>query len=56
VGSERRDIKCPWHGSVFSLRTGAALHGPATVDEFSFETRITEDGRIEVRAKEPTRS
>jgi nitrite reductase/ring-hydroxylating ferredoxin subunit/uncharacterized membrane protein len=56
VGSERRDIQCPWHASVFDIRTGSALHGPATVDEFSFETRIADDGRIEVRAKEPTTS
>lgn len=54
VGSERRDIECPWHRSVFSLRTGTPLHGPATADEFTFETRIADDGRIEVRAKEPT--
>lgn len=51
MGRERCDIKCPWHGSVFSMRTGAALHGPATMDEPAFETRIAADGHIEVRAK-----
>lgn len=51
VGSERCDIRCPWHASVFSLRTGSALHGPATMDEPTFETRIAEDGAVEVRAR-----
>jgi nitrite reductase/ring-hydroxylating ferredoxin subunit/uncharacterized membrane protein len=54
VGSARRDIKCPWHGSVFSMRSGAALHGPATMDEPTFETRVAEDGSVEVRARNPT--
>ncbi len=51
VGRERCDIKCPWHGSVFSVRTGAALHGPATMDEPVLETRIAADGHIEVRGR-----
>lgn len=50
VGRDRCDIKCPWHGSVFSLRTGAALHGPATMDEPVFETRVAADGRVELKA------
>ncbi len=50
VGEGRRDIKCPCHGSVFSLRNGAALHGPATMDEPVFETRVADDGKLEVRA------
>ena len=54
VGRDRRDIRCPCHGSVFDVRTGSVLHGPATADEFTFETRTASDGRIEVRAKEPT--
>ncbi|MGH2378887.1 MAG: DUF2231 domain-containing protein [Candidatus Limnocylindria bacterium] len=52
VGSDRRDIRCPWHQSVFSLRTGAALHGPATMDEPTFETRVA-DGTVEVRVRGP---
>jgi nitrite reductase/ring-hydroxylating ferredoxin subunit/uncharacterized membrane protein len=51
VGGQRRDIKCPWHGSVFSLRSGAALHGPATMDEPTFETRVAADGSLEVRSR-----
>lgn len=49
VGEHRRDVKCPWHGSVFSLRTGSALHGPATMDEPIFEVRVSEAGALEVR-------
>jgi nitrite reductase/ring-hydroxylating ferredoxin subunit len=51
VGGRRRDIKCPWHGSVFSMRSGAALHGPATMDEPVFETRVAGDGVVEVRSR-----
>lgn len=51
VGSDGCDVKCPWHGSVFSFRSGAALHGPATMDEPTFETRIAADGRIEVKLR-----
>jgi len=53
VGGDRRDIKCPWHASVFSVRTGAALHGPATMDEPTFETRVAADGTVEVRSRVP---
>ena len=53
VGKERCDIKCPWHGSVFSMRSGAALHGPATMDEPTFEARIAGDGTLELRSKVP---
>jgi nitrite reductase/ring-hydroxylating ferredoxin subunit/uncharacterized membrane protein len=53
VGSQRRDIECPWHFSVFSVKTGAALHGPATMDEPTFETRVAEDGNVEVRVRGP---
>lgn len=49
VGGDRRDIECPWHFSVFSVRSGAALHGPATIDEPTFETRVAADGNVEVR-------
>ncbi len=49
VGADRRDIKCPWHASVFSVRTGRALHGPATMDQPRLETRVAPDGMLEVR-------
>jgi nitrite reductase/ring-hydroxylating ferredoxin subunit/uncharacterized membrane protein len=53
VGRERCDIECPWHFSVFSVRSGAALHGPATMDEPTFETRVADDGSVEVRVRGP---
>jgi len=40
-------ITCPWHESVFSLRTGEVVHGPATAPQPKFNTRVT-DGSIEV--------
>lgn len=52
VGRDRTNIQCPCHGSVFDLRTGSVLHGPATVDEFAFEARLSQDGRVEVRSRE----
>ncbi|BCJ53039.1 hypothetical protein Asp14428_45140 [Actinoplanes sp. NBRC 14428] len=33
-------IVCPWHGSTFRLRDGAAMHGPATGDQPTLRTRI----------------
>lgn len=45
IGSE---IECPWHGSKFSLRTGAVLAGPASRPQPSYETR-TRYGSIQVR-------
>lgn len=54
VGRDGRHLRCACHGSVFDVRTGSVLHGPATVDEFAFETRIATDGSIEVHAREPT--
>jgi nitrite reductase/ring-hydroxylating ferredoxin subunit/uncharacterized membrane protein len=35
-----RCVTCPWHGSVFRLRDGVVVHGPATADQPVFETRI----------------
>ena len=43
-------VTCPWHGSVFCLRDGKVLHGPATMPEPAFEVRV-QDGRIAVRAR-----
>ena len=43
-------IHCPWHGSVFDLRDGALVHGPATFPQPAWETRVQE-GRIEVRRR-----
>lgn len=41
-------VECPWHQSVFSLRTGDVVHGPATSPQPKFDTRIT-NGRVEIR-------
>jgi nitrite reductase/ring-hydroxylating ferredoxin subunit/uncharacterized membrane protein len=40
--SRDRCVTCPWHGSVFRLRDGTVVHGPATADQPVFETRIRE--------------
>lgn len=42
-------VRCPWHGSVFSLEDGRVMDGPATEPQPRFEVRIN-DGQIEVRA------
>ncbi|MBV8602331.1 MAG: Rieske 2Fe-2S domain-containing protein, partial [Candidatus Eremiobacteraeota bacterium] len=48
-------IRCPWHGSLFSLADGSVLEGPASVAQPVFETRVR-DGQIEVRYAFPSRS
>jgi nitrite reductase/ring-hydroxylating ferredoxin subunit/uncharacterized membrane protein len=40
-------IQCPWHQSVFRLRDGAVLHGPATSRQVMYQARII-DGQVEV--------
>jgi nitrite reductase/ring-hydroxylating ferredoxin subunit/uncharacterized membrane protein len=42
-------VTCPWHGSVFDLRDGRLIHGPATAPIRSYEARI-EGGRVMLRA------
>lgn len=41
-------VTCPWHGSVFDLRDGRVVHGPATVPLTTYDVRLV-NGRIEVR-------
>lgn len=43
-------VTCPWHGSVFDLKTGSVCHGPASAPQPAFETR-TSNGKIEVRPR-----
>jgi nitrite reductase/ring-hydroxylating ferredoxin subunit len=43
-------VTCPWHQSVFDLRDGALIHGPAAYPQPAWETRIRA-GRIEVRRR-----
>lgn len=41
-------LQCPWHFSVFRLRDGAVVHGPATAPQPRFESRI-HDGTVQAR-------
>jgi nitrite reductase/ring-hydroxylating ferredoxin subunit/uncharacterized membrane protein len=43
-------VTCPWHQSVFRLKDGAVVHGPAAVPQPTFEVRITDD-QVEVRPR-----
>lgn len=43
-------ITCPWHASVFRIRDGGVIHGPATAPVPGFETRI-EGGILQVRVR-----
>ncbi|MBT2206783.1 MULTISPECIES: Rieske (2Fe-2S) protein [Actinomadura] len=42
-------VVCPWHGSTFRVVDGSVVHGPATGRQPSFESRVTEDGLVQVR-------
>jgi nitrite reductase/ring-hydroxylating ferredoxin subunit/uncharacterized membrane protein len=44
-------VTCPWHGSTFAIADGSVVHGPGTARQPSFETRITTDGRVELRPR-----
>lgn len=41
-------VQCPWHDSVFDMRDGHVVHGPATVPETCFEVRVR-GGKIALR-------
>jgi nitrite reductase/ring-hydroxylating ferredoxin subunit/uncharacterized membrane protein len=43
-------VECPWHQSVFDVRDGSVVHGPANVKQPEFETRIANE-QIEVRVR-----
>ena len=45
---ENCSVRCPWHGSVFSLENGSVIDGPATEPQPAFDVRIN-NGQIEVR-------
>ncbi|HEU4344865.1 MAG TPA: Rieske 2Fe-2S domain-containing protein [Candidatus Binatia bacterium] len=45
---ENSSVRCPWHGSCFSLEDGRVLEGPAVHAQPVLEVRVR-DGRIEVR-------
>jgi nitrite reductase/ring-hydroxylating ferredoxin subunit/uncharacterized membrane protein len=48
---EETCVTCPWHGSVFRLRDGEVVHGPATARQPSFESRVNESGWVQVRVR-----
>jgi nitrite reductase/ring-hydroxylating ferredoxin subunit len=41
------EVECPCHGSIFNMRTGEALTGPALESVRTYRVRV-EDGRIQV--------
>jgi nitrite reductase/ring-hydroxylating ferredoxin subunit len=43
-------VECPWHQSVFDMRDGHVVHGPATIGQPSYQARIR-DRQIEIRLK-----
>lgn len=43
-------VTCPWHASVFRVRDGGVVHGPATAPVPSFESRV-EGGVLQVRVR-----
>lgn len=50
VDDESCTVECPWHQSVFNLRDGTVVHGPATSPSTSYEVRL-DGGRVSVRAR-----
>ncbi|MBX6382699.1 MAG: Rieske (2Fe-2S) protein [Microbispora sp.] len=45
-------IVCPWHGSTFRISDGRVMHGPATSRQPAFQTRLRQDGVVQVRPAE----
>jgi nitrite reductase/ring-hydroxylating ferredoxin subunit len=39
-------VACPWHGSVFDLRTGGVVRGPASRPVKSYRVREDPDGLV----------
>jgi nitrite reductase/ring-hydroxylating ferredoxin subunit/uncharacterized membrane protein len=46
---EDNSVRCPWHGSRFSLEDGRVLEGPSVHTQPCFDARVR-DGQIEVRS------
>ncbi|MFC4908987.1 Rieske 2Fe-2S domain-containing protein [Actinomadura gamaensis] len=42
-------VVCPWHGSTFRVADGSVVHGPATGRQPAFETRVSDEGTVQVR-------
>jgi nitrite reductase/ring-hydroxylating ferredoxin subunit len=43
-------VQCPWHDSVFDLRDGSVVHGPAVFSQPVYQVRVRE-GQIELRSQ-----
>lgn len=43
-------VTCPWHASVFRVRDGGVVHGPATAPVPGFESRV-DGGVLQVRVR-----
>jgi nitrite reductase/ring-hydroxylating ferredoxin subunit/uncharacterized membrane protein len=48
---ESNCVVCPWHGSRFSLESGAVRSGPASVAQPTYEVRLA-DNAVEIRRAE----
>ena len=46
---EGTEVKCPWHGSCFDMRTGAVTQGPAKEPIRAFNV-IVKDGKVFIEA------
>ncbi|RFU42182.1 (2Fe-2S)-binding protein [Actinomadura logoneensis] len=42
-------VVCPWHGSTFRVANGTVVHGPATGRQPAFESRVSDEGIVQVR-------
>ena len=40
-GLEGEVVECPWHGSLFNVRTGSVLRAPATQSVATYPVRVT---------------
>jgi nitrite reductase/ring-hydroxylating ferredoxin subunit/uncharacterized membrane protein len=47
-------VTCPWHGSVFRLRDGHVVHGPATGNQPRYDVRPGRNGKLSIRRVKPT--
>jgi nitrite reductase/ring-hydroxylating ferredoxin subunit/uncharacterized membrane protein len=42
------NVRCPWHGSCFDMRSGKVVEGPAKTDIRAFEVEMR-DGQVRIR-------
>jgi nitrite reductase/ring-hydroxylating ferredoxin subunit len=43
-------VECPWHHSVFDMRNGRVVHGPACQPQQAFDVRVR-GGKVELRVQ-----